>query len=282
MGVVYRGRDDRLERDVALKVLPPGALADPAARARLMKEARTASALNHPKICTIHDVGEADGRLFIAMEYALGRPLSSLVVGGGLAAETVVRYGAQVAEALAFAHDHGIIHRNLKTSNVMITSGGRVKVLDFGLAERLPAERLQEATLTQATLGEGGRIAGTLPYMAPKVLAGAPLDPRSAVWALGVLLYEMTSGQLPFRGPTGFAVTSAILKESPAPLPPQTSAELRAVIERCLSKEPGERYQRFGRRWRSSTARRGLPSHPRPGPWRGKFLGVKCWEPPPA
>ena len=132
MGEVYRARDEQLQRDVALKVLPAATLADETARARLLHEAHTASALNHPHICTIHEVGEADGQAYIVMEYVEGQPLSALIPGEGLPAETVVRYGVQIADALAHAHQRGIIHRDLKSSNVMITSEGRAKVLDFG------------------------------------------------------------------------------------------------------------------------------------------------------
>src|SRR5262249_30411294 len=148
--------------------------------------------------------------------------------------------------ALAHAHDRGLIHRDLKSSNVMITLEGRAKVLDFGLAKRIREAEAGDATRSQGTLTEAGSVAGTLHYMAPEVLQGQPADARSDLWALGVMLYEMAAGELPFQGQTGFAVSSAILKEQPAPLPPRVPAGLRAVIQRSLAKEPGQRYQRAG------------------------------------
>jgi serine/threonine-protein kinase len=244
MGVVYRAYDEQLQRDVALKVLPAASFRDPAARARLLREARTASKLNHPNICTIHEVGEADGQSYIAMEYVVGQPLSARLSSGALPVEQVLRYGLQLAEALAHAHQHGVVHRDLKSANVVVTPEGRVKVLDFGLAKQLGEEELAE-TVSQ-TLTMPGTLVGTLAYMSPEQLRGRPADPRSDVWALGVVLHEMASGQRPFQGKTGFELSSAILSQAPPPLPPECSAELRGVIERCLAKEPGERYQRAG------------------------------------
>lgn len=243
MGVVYRATDTKLGRDVALKVLPAELVANPAARARLLGEARTASALNHPHICTIHEVGEADGHTYLAMEYIEGRPMSALVPDGGLPAESVIRYGVQIAAALAHAHERGIVHRDLKTSNLVLTPDGRAKVLDFGLARRFEKEELDEATRSKVSLAEAGSVVGTLPYLAPEVLQGQPGDARCDLWALGVVLYELAAGKLPFAGRTGFEVTSAILRETPAALPPRISAGLRSIIQRCLAKEPGQRYQ---------------------------------------
>jgi serine/threonine-protein kinase len=245
MGVVYRARDEKLDRDVALKVLPQGALSDEAARQRFRSEALSLSRLNHPHICTIYGVGEAEGQVYIAMEYVEGRSLQEAARPQGLPVETVLRYGAQIADALAHAHERGIVHRDLKSSNVMVTPEGRVKVLDFGLAKLGAREGLEEATVTEGLTAKG-TIVGTLSYMPPEVLRGQTADARSDIWALGVVLYEMASGALPFGGNTGFEVTSAILKESPPPLPPRTPAGLRSVVGRCLAKEPGERYQRAG------------------------------------
>ncbi len=245
MGVVYRARDERLGRDVALKVLPASALADPDARTRLLGEARTASALNHPHICTVHEVGEADGRIFIALELVDGQPLSAVIPPGGLPAETVVRLGTQIADALGHAHEHGVVHRDLKTANVMVTADGRAKILDFGLATHGPTE-LSEVTRSQVSLAGGGEIAGTLPFMAPEVLRGERADSRSDVWALGVVLYEMASGGRPFAGDTGFELTSAILRDPPPPMPANVPPGLQAIVRRCLSKPPAERYRRAG------------------------------------
>jgi len=243
MGEVYRAHDEQLDRDVALKVLPPHTLTDQTARARLLREARAAAALNHPHICTIHEVGEAGGQAYIAMELVEGKPLSALVAGQGLPVETVLRFGSQIADALAHAHERRIVHRDLKSANVMITPEGRAKVLDFGLAKRLSGEELAEATTKSvASLTQAGALVGTVPYMAPEQLRGLPADARSDVWALGVVLYEMAAGRRPFQGQTGFELSSAIFNQVPPPLP-AVPTELGAVIERCLAKEPGQRYQ---------------------------------------
>jgi TolB-like protein/tRNA A-37 threonylcarbamoyl transferase component Bud32 len=247
MGEVYRARDERLEREVALKVLPAETLSDPTARARLLREARLASQLNHPNVCTVHEVGETDGRAYIAMELVEGQPLASLIAKGGLPPEQVLTIGQQLADALSHAHARGVVHRDLKAANVLVTPEGRVKVLDFGLAKRLASEDLARATtLTQASLTEAGMVVGTLAYMAPEQLRGEGADARSDVWALGVVLHEMAAGARPFRGATGYELTSAILKEEPEPLPASVPVSLAAVIERCLAKEPAQRYQRGG------------------------------------
>ncbi len=246
MGVVYRAHDESLDRDVALKVLPASSFSDPAARARLLREARTASQLNHPNICTIHEVGEAEGQGYIAMEFVEGQPLSARLAAGPLPVEHVLRYGLQLAEALGHAHERGVLHRDLKSANVVITAEGRAKVLDFGLAKRLSENELDEATRSQASLTAPGTLVGTLAYMSPEQLCGQPADARSDIWALGVVLYEMAAGARPFQGQTGFELSSAILNQAPRPLPSQVPTELRVVIERCLEKEPGRRYQRAG------------------------------------
>ena len=176
MGVVYRARDQILERDVALKFLG-GALA-PANRESLLREARAASALSHPNICTVHEISEGDGDYYIVMELIEGEPLSALVGTDGLPYETVMRYGAQIASALAHAHSRNIVHRDLKSSNIIVTPDGLVKVLDFGLARRLSAESTDEGTRTLDTL-ESVTTGGTLSYMAPELLRGAPGDLRS-------------------------------------------------------------------------------------------------------
>jgi len=244
MGEVYRAHDEQLDRDVALKVLPAHTLTDEIARARLLREARAAAALNHPHICTIHEVGEAGGQAYIAMELVEGQPLSALVPGQGLPVETVLRFGSQIADALAHAHERRIVHRDLKSANVVITPEGRAKVLDFGLAKRLSGEELTEATTKSlASLTQAGALVGTVPYMAPEQLRGQPADARSDVWALGIVLYEMAAGRRPFQGQTGFELSSEILNQVLPPLPPAVPTELGAVIERCLAKEPGQRYQ---------------------------------------
>lgn len=245
MGEVWRARDTRLEREVALKVLPAASLGDEAARARLVREARVASKLNHPNVCTIHEVGEADGQTYIAMELVEGESLAARLAGRALPAEQVVRYGLQLADALAHAHERGVVHRDFKSGNVVITPEGRAKVLDFGLARQVSDAELAEATtMARDTLTEPGNLTGTLAYMAPEQLRGQPADARSDVWALGVTLHEMATGARPFQGTTGFELSSAILSQPPPPLPPTVPPALQAVVERCLDKEPGRRYQR--------------------------------------
>src|SRR2546422_239928 len=241
MGVVYRARDEVLNRDVALKLLAQGAI-DKVGSGHLLREAQTASSLSHPNICTIHQVGQTGDDFYVVMELIEGRSLSELFTATGLSMETVTRYGAQIADALAHAHERGIAHRDLKGSNVMVTAEGRVKVLDFGLATRLDREEISELTLSYSSLES--KLVGTLPYMAPEVLRGQKGDHLCDLWALGVLLYEATAGRLPFRGNTGFEVTSAILREPPPPLPATVPHGLAAVIQRCLMKERAERYQR--------------------------------------
>ncbi len=243
MGVVYLAEDTQLERTVAIKLVSEK-LVDSDARQQLLAEARTASALNHPNICTIHEVGQSDGLTYIVMEHVAGEPLSALIPVDGLPVETVLHYGIQIADALAHAHDHGVIHCDLKSANVVITPTGRPKVLDFGLARRVLASQMDVAAKSNERLSSSSTIAGTLHYLAPEVLRGKGMDARSDTWALGVLLYEMATGRLPFDGQTGFELSAAILREPPAPMPPRVSAGLRAVILHCLSKEPGQRYQR--------------------------------------
>ena len=243
MGIVYKVEDTQLKRTAALKFLSPDSTAIPSREKRFAQEAQTASALNHPNICTIYEVGEADGNSYIAMEYVEGRPLDRMIPPGGLPPEDVLRFGCQIVEAFEHAHERGVIHRDLKSANVVITPAGRVKVLDFGLAKRLITEELGEAMRSHLSLTEEGVIAGTLPYLAPETLQGNPADARSDIWALGVVLYEMAAGTRPFEGRTGFELTSSILRDTPAPVPARTPAGLRAVIRKCLEKDLEKRFQ---------------------------------------
>ena len=276
MGVVYRAHDEQLGRDVAIKVLPASSFRDASARARLLREARAAAALNHPNICTIHEVGEAEGQAYIAMELVQGEPLSARLARGPSLPDEVLRYGLQLADALAHAHERNIIHRDLKSANVIITPEGRAKVLDFGLAKRVSGEELAEAATlsgTEATLTRPGAVVGTLAYMAPEQFRGQAADARSDIWALGVVLHEMAAGARPFQGRTGFDLSSAILKEPPAPLPPEVRPEVKAVVGRCLEKEPTRRYQRASElraaleAVQSGTAIAPAPSRPLPRRW---------------
>ena len=243
MGEVYLARDTRLGREVAVKVVALHATDDPLAHARLVREAQHASILNHPHICTIHEVGETAEHSFFVMEHVEGRTLATIIQLDGLLPDAAVRYGIQIAGALAHAHDHGVVHADLKSANVIITPDGRAKVLDFGLARRLQTQTVEELTRSHDRL-EDGVIAGTLPYMAPELLRGVRADERSDIWALGVLLHEMAAGQRPFLGQTGLELSSAILREPPAPLPASVPATLARIVGQCLAKDPGQRYQR--------------------------------------
>ncbi|MGD1103561.1 MAG: serine/threonine-protein kinase [Terriglobia bacterium] len=235
-GVVYRGRDLRLERQVAIKVLADVLRDDELAWARLLREARLASQLNHPHIAAIYDLGEEDGRAYIVMEYVEGLPLADLIPEGGMPLEQVERYAAQITGALAFAHQQGVIHGDLKGSNIIVTPEGNIKLLDFGLGRRIPRSGTAEVTSSCLPLAEAGATAGTLPYLAPEVLRGSPTSLQSDVWALGVLLYQMATGELPFRGATPFDLSVEIMVGTPPKLE-QLPEPLQSTLRRCLEKD---------------------------------------------
>jgi eukaryotic-like serine/threonine-protein kinase len=243
MGEVYAAKDLELGRAVAIKF---GIASDADTHARLKREAQHASRLNHPNICTIHEVGIHHNQPFIVMELVEGEPLSHLIPSGGLPIEDVVRYGTQIADALTHAHLAGLTHRDLKSANVLITRDGWPKVLDFGLARALSRASLDDLSQSRASITAAGVIAGTLSVMAPEILRGEPADERSDIWSLGVLLYELTSGEKPFRGATGFELSGAILHAPPAPLLERVPEYLARIIYRCLEKDPGARYQNAG------------------------------------
>jgi len=247
MGVVYRARDEKLQRDVALKFLETLSTGSSVSHQRALQEARAISALNHPNICTVYEVAEVDGQPFIAMEFVEGRPLSLEIPSTGLSLEQVERYGLQLADALAHAHSRGVIHRDLKSANVILTPSGRLKVLDFGISERFEPGRSGDATTVIDESWESQHtFTGTLPYIAPEILKGQEADVRSDIWSLGVLLYEMAGGHRPFRGATGFELSAAILHERPPEISPPLPPVLKSVIDKCLDKDPGQRYQSAG------------------------------------
>jgi eukaryotic-like serine/threonine-protein kinase len=247
MGVVYRARDERLQREVALKFLDTLTTGTSASHERALQEARAISALNHPNICTVYEVAEVDGRPFIAMEFVEGRPLSLEIPTTGLSLDQVERYGVQLADALAHAHSRGVIHRDLKAANVMVTPSGLLKVLDFGISQRFEPGRLGDGTTILDQSWESQHtFTGTLPYIAPEILKGQEADARSDIWSLGVLLYEMAAGQRPFRGATAFELSAAILRERAPEITPALPPVLGSVIEKSLDKDPGHRYQTAG------------------------------------
>jgi serine/threonine protein kinase len=250
MGEVYRARDTRLDRTVAVKVLPTELAADPQLKARFEREARAISALAHPNICTLHDIGEEDGQLFLVMEHLGGQTLAERLKKGPLPLPQALEVATQIADALAAAHRQDIVHRDLKPSNVMLTKTG-AQLLDFGLA-RLTAHGEQPAMGAQSTapteqapLTGEGRIVGTLPYMAPEQVEGKPADARTDLWALGTILYEMVTGGRAFEGTTPPSLIAAILEREPAPLTerqPLTPPALERLVRRCLAKDPDERW----------------------------------------
>ncbi len=242
MGEVYHAYDTQLNRDVALKVLQSSDTASDLDRKEILNEARASSALNHPNICVVYEAGEVDGRVYIAMEYIEGKQLSEVIPRTGLSTDITIRYGLQLADALAHAHSHGVVHRDLKPSNIMVTSDGRIKLLDFGLARPIP---MNEAGST-ASLVYGEKLAGTLPYMAPEILTGSVAQASSDIWSFGVILYEMVASRHPFRGRTEFELSSAIIHDPAPTLPDHVGAQLSVIVNRCLEKTPQRRYQQVG------------------------------------
>ena len=243
MGVVYRARDEQLERDVAIKVLSPGLLADDAARKRFRKEALSLARLNHPNIAIVHEFGSQDGIDFLVTEYISGTTLDAKLARGSLATKEVIALGGQLMHGLAAAHEQGIVHRDLKPANLRLTPDGRLKILDFGLAQLVP--RASEQGLT-ATLTKSQEVTGTLPYMAPEQLRGEPTDARGDVWSAGAVLYEMTSGKRPFPQENSPLLINAILNQPPDPprkINGSVPAGLQQIILKALDKDPAHRYQ---------------------------------------
>jgi serine/threonine protein kinase/tetratricopeptide (TPR) repeat protein len=244
MGVVYRAHDEQLDRDVALKVLPAGTLADDAARRQFRKEALALAKLSHPNIATVFEFSSQQGVDFLAMELIPGRPLSERLLSGAMPQPEIVRLTTQLAEGLAAAHDQGVIHRDLKPANLFVTPDGRLKILDFGLA--LHTLTSSGADVTRSITADTGAVSGTVPYMSPEQLRGLPVDPRSDIYAAGAVLHEMATGRRAFPQTQGAELMGAILYESPAParsVNKYVSAGLESIISKSLAKDPSQRYQ---------------------------------------
>lgn len=253
MGRVYKARDQRLDRFVAIKLISEARSSDTVSRARFLQEARTASALNHPNIVTIYEIGEQDGVTFIAMELVDGKSLDELIPSKGMRLTLALRLAAQVADAVAAAHKAGIVHRDLKPSNIMVDASGRVRVLDFGLAKLMPVAPLllreNESTLAASAVpltSDRGVIVGSIAYMSPEQAEGKPVDARSDIFSFGAVLYEMITGQRAFRGESAASVLAAVITSNPPSvthLSSATPAEVERVISRCMRKDVNRRSQ---------------------------------------
>ena len=246
MGEVYLAEDTKLERKVALKFISPEMVDDKWAKRRLVKEAQASAMLDHPSICPVYDIQEWEGRMFIVMQYVEGETLAGVLEKSSLGSEQVINLGKQIVSALAEAHAHGIIHRDIKPRNIMVTSGGQIKVLDFGLAKSVIPKAFDNRDDSVSNRMELGIVPGTIRYMSPEQLCNEKLDYRSDIFSLGTVLYEMASGTNPFQRKTGPEVVSAILSSTPKPLPQNGNGrakQLETIIERCLAKDRNERYQ---------------------------------------
>ena len=249
MGEVYRARDTRLDRVVAIKVLPSELSADPTSRQRLDREARAASKLSHPNICTLHDIGHLDGIDFLVMEFVEGETLEQRLFRGPLALDQTLRYAAQIAGALARAHKQEITHRDLKPSNIMLAKTG-AKLMDFGLAKHtsptLPAGAPTDPTVQHFRLTEEGKIVGTFQYMAPEQVEGKEADARTDIFALGEVIYEMATGKPAFTGKSRASLIASILASEPTPIgqvQPLAPPALERIVKKCLAKDPDERWR---------------------------------------
>jgi hypothetical protein len=240
MGEVYRARDPRLKREVAIKTLPPAFAADRDRVARFEREARAASALNHPNIVSVYDIGHQGGVSFIVSELVEGETLARVLQGGPLPPRKMIEVSTQIAEGLAAAHAAGVVHRDLKPGNIMLTRDGRVKILDFGLARQ---DRVPGADSTTMKVSHPGVILGTPGYMAPEQVRGEATDARSDLFSLGVILYEMASGKRAFSGGSSIEVMNSVLKDEPPELPPASPPALDRIVRRCIEKQPTRRFQ---------------------------------------
>src|SRR5450631_1009219 len=246
MGEVYRATDTKLGRDVALKVLPAEMAQDPERLGRFRREAKALAQLDHPNIVTIHSVEECGGIHFLTMQLVDGLPLDRLIPQGGLPVEQIIEIASALGDALAAAHEKGIVHRDLKPANVMVSNEGRVKVLDFGLAKDVRGSNLGDATMTSASRTEVGVVMGTPAYMSPEQTSARPLDHRTDIFSLGVMLHEMATGRRPFEGTSSAELVSAILRDTPPSVTdvrPDLPSDLARIVRRCLEKDPRRRVQ---------------------------------------
>jgi tetratricopeptide (TPR) repeat protein len=291
MGVVYRARDVRLDRDVALKVLPPEVVADADRKARFLREARAAAALSDPHIAVVHEVDEVDGVTFIAMELLRGEKLSGVLKRERLPLDRCLDLAAQIASGLAAAHAHGVVHRDLKPANVIVDEHGHAKLIDFGLAKlREAAVPAEDTAVAPSTSTAPGVVMGTVAYMSPEQARGLAVDARTDIWSLGVVLYELLGGRRPFEGATATDVLTAILRDAPPPVPertppppPSIAAECARILDRCLAKDRDQRYQHVrdvaldlaaAQRQLRDSSRVAPPGRRTPGPARRRLAGT--------
>ena len=239
---VYKGRDIRLNRTVAVKVLKENALPGSPTWGRLLREAQIASALSHPNVCTLHDIGEEQDINYVIFEFVEGMTLRAILGSGPLPIQSVFQYGVQIAQAIAYTHGAGILHEDLKSSNIMVTPSGQIKIVDFGLARILEEESADSDNCKNSSAQEIGWLAGTLPYMAPELLHGETPTVQAGVWSVGVVLFEMLTGKLPFAGGTPFELGMDIMTGQIRELPADIPGGLRSVVQRCLVRDRESRY----------------------------------------